>query len=82
MLQRWLRYAVFLALSLALTLASVYLVFHLAQRVPEHSGRLVHGLAVGGVLLAGVIALLGAVHFAMRIAVALLAKEDVERSGS
>ncbi len=75
MWRRWLAFASYLGLGVALTLAAVYLTLYLTRRIPE-DGALTRALAIGGALLVSTVALLGAVYFAVRVAVRLFDKKD------
>ena len=71
MWRRWLAFASYLGLGVALTLAAVYLTLYLTRRIPEDAGPFTRALAIGGALLVSTVALLGAVFVAVRIAVRL-----------
>lgn len=68
MWRRWLAFASYLGLGVALTLAAVYLTLYLTRHVPE-DGTFTRALAIGGALLVSTAALLGAVYVAVRVAV-------------
>lgn len=78
MWRRWLAFASYLGLGVALTLAAVYLTLYLTRRVPE-DGAFTRALAIGGALLVSTAALLGAVFVAVRVAVILFEKREEKR---
>jgi hypothetical protein len=75
MWRRWLAFASYLALGVALTLAAVYLTLYLTARIPA-DGAVTRALAISGTLAVSTVALLGAVFFAVRAAVLLFDKKD------
>jgi len=74
MWRRWLAFAFYLGLGVALTLAAVYLTLYLTRRIPE-DGAFTRTLAIGGALLVSTLALLGAVFLAVHVAVLLFDKK-------
>ena len=70
MWRRWLAFAAYLGLGVALTLAAVYLTLYLTRRIPA-DGAFVRAGAISGALVVSTAALLGAVFFAVRVAVLL-----------
>ena len=68
MWRRWLAFAAYLGLGVALTLAAVYLTLYLTQRIPA-DGAFVRAGAIAGALVVSTVALLGAVYVAVRMAV-------------
>ena len=61
---------------MALTLAAVYLTLYLTRSMPG-DGAFTRVLGIGGALLVSTLALLGAVFFAVRVAVLLFEKKEV-----
>ena len=78
MWRRWLTFACYLGLGVALLLAAVYLTLFLTRRIPE-TGVFVRTAAIFGALTVSVVALLGAVFIAVRVAVLLFEKKEEKR---
>ena len=79
-MKRWFFAVVFLGVGVAMTLAAMFVLLRVTLRIPTVANPLIRAAWIGGTLVLGVAALLGAIFLAVRLAVFFFDNRDRPRS--